>query len=116
MKRSIQTLPMEPPPLIGGTPRDTLPGNMKFVHCLEPEGKHSGKARRRGWVVFKLEATASIYSAYLWEHHTTTTTTLFSTSYPLILLLTHLIGVLSLLPCCNNHDPGFGGMENPAVL
>eukprot|EP01084_Bolivina_argentea_P177665 307219_1 len=43
MKRSIQLLPMEPPPLVNGSACATSPSNMKYVHRVEPEGKHSGK-------------------------------------------------------------------------
>ncbi len=50
MKRSIQLLPVEPPPIVDGGEtmrRHTTHSNeMMFVHCVEPEGKHSGKARK----------------------------------------------------------------------
>ncbi len=47
MKRSIHLLPTELPPLINGRSTCATPTNsMKYVHCVEPEQKHSGKARR----------------------------------------------------------------------
>ncbi len=59
MKRSIQLLPMEPPPLVNGSACATSPSNTKYVHRVEPEGKHSGKARR---VFLRLEKV--VYISY----------------------------------------------------